>query len=529
MKPISKFHEALGLHKSGDLKGAQTLYEEILKKNPRDAESLHLLGLIAAQSGDSKRAVTLIGKSIRADPDNAVTYFNRGSALQQLKQYDAALDDYDHAIEMQSAFAAAHHNRGGVLLELERFEEALASYDQEIAIQPQHEAAWLHRGNVLASLRRWDAALASYNHAIAIRPELAVAHCNRGNVLKELNRLDEALDSYSRAIEIQPDYAVAYANRAVTLLLAGELERGWTEFEWRWKIEPSVSKGMRFRPPSWRGEEPLAGKTLLLHAEQGFGDTLQFCRYVPLVEELGARVVLRVQKPLTTLLCGLPGVMRMAGHADTLADIDYQCPLMSLPLAFKTTLATIPAPTRYLHGAPGKVAHWQAKLGTPSKPRVGLVWSGGTGGKNDNRRVPFEELIRQLPAEIQYVSLQKELHAVDEASLRGHSQILNFSDNLIDFSDTAALCECLDLVISVDTSVAHLSAALGKTTWILLACSPDWRWLLHRSDSPWYPSARLYRQDSIGDWRRVLAKVGADLKRFADQWYENVLPSLRAD
>jgi tetratricopeptide (TPR) repeat protein len=513
-----EFQQALALHESGQIARAQAMYEAILKKQPKHADALHLLGLMAARGNDPKRAAVLIGKAIQADPGNPVAYFNRGSVLQQLKQWDAALDSFDKAIGMHPEFAAVYFSRGNVLQDLRRFEEALQSYNQAIAIQPDFDDACLNRGNLLAKLRQWDAALASYDQAIAIRPDFAVAYCNRGNVLKELNRLAEAQASYDKAISIQPDYPAAYANRGVTLLLAGQLQSGWIDFEWRWKIHSPllVTEKKSFRQPLWIGKESLAGKTILLHSEQGFGDTLQFCRYVPLVAQLGAQVILQVQKPLSSLLSNLEGVSQSAGNGSAIPHADYHCPLLSLPLAFKTSLDTIPAAIPYLRAAAGKVAHWQARLGAATKPRIGLSWSGGSMQQDDNRRIPLTDLLAQLPADFQYVSLQKELHESDEASLKARPDVLNFAGDLTDFSETAALCECLDLVISVDTSVAHLSAALGKRTWILLAFSPDWRWLLNRSDSPWYPSATLYRQDRMDEWGGVLRRVAADLGQTFD-------------
>src|SRR3984885_10614001 len=506
--PSDNFQQALALLESGRIAHAQAAFEEILRKQPRHADALHLLGLIAARSNDPKKAAVLIGKSVQMDPGNPVAYLNRGAVLQELEQWEEALASYEQALALHPAFAAVYFN-------------------QAIAIQPDYHDAWLNRGNLLVGLKQWDGALASYNRAIVIKTDSAVAHANRGNVLKELNRLDEARASYDRAIAIQPDYPEARTNRGVASLLAGEFERGWTDFEWRWKIKHTANgreKHRTFRQPLWLGQESLAGKTILLHSEQGLGDTLQFCRYVPLVADLGAKVILEVQKPLLGVLAGLegvsqwvgqgvdPGVRREVRKKSAAPETDYHCPLLSLPLAFKTRLDTIPPPARYLRGAADKVAHWQAKLGTASTPRRGLAWSGGTHRPEDSRRIPLADLIRHLPRGFQYVSMQKELPESERQTLRSNPAVLDFADDL-NFDNTAALCECLDLVISIDTSVAHLSGALGQKTWILLAFNPDWRWLLHRTDSPWYRSATLYRQESIGDWNGVLSRVAADLQR----------------
>jgi len=521
--PPDNFQHALALLEGGQIVQAQAAFEDILRKQPRHADALHLLGLIAARSNDPKKAAALIGKSIQIDPSNPVAYLNRGAVLQELGQWEEALASYEQALALHSAFAAVYFNRGNALQSLQRMDEALASYNQAIAIQPDYHDAWLNRGNLLVRLKQWDGALASYNRAIVVKTDSAVAHANRGNVLKELNRLDEARASYDRAIAIQPDYPEAHTNRAVASLLAGEFERGWTDFEWRWKIRHSANgreKHRTFRQPLWLGQESLAGKTILLHSEQGLGDTLQFCRYVPLVADLGAKVVLDVQKPLLGLLAGLEGVSQWvspevgqgAGKRSAAPETDYHCPLLSLPLAFKTRLDSIPSPARYLRGAADKVAHWQAKLGAASTPRIGLAWSGGTHRTEDTRRIALADLIRHLPQGFQYISLQKELPESERQTLRSNPAVLDFADDL-NFDNTAALCECLDLVISIDTSVAHLSGALGQKTWILLAFNPDWRWLLGRTDSPWYRSATLYRQETIGNWNGVLSRVAADLQR----------------
>ena len=473
----AKFQQALSLQLQGKLAHAQFIYEKILKTQPRHFNALNLLGVIAAQTNDPRKAVQWFEKAISVDPKSAVAYGNRGSALHKLGQFDAAL----------------------------------LSFDQALAINPDQADALLNRGNLLKDLGQFDAALASYDRAIAVKPNYAEAFSNSGFVLKELGRLDAALARYDRAIAIEPGYVSAHCNRAFTLLLAGDFEHGWLDYEWRRKLD----KKPRFAQPLWQGGESIAGKTILLHSEQGFGDTLQFCRYAKLVSALGARVVLEVDRPLVTLLADLGGVSQVIAQGNALPPFDYQCPLMSLPLAFKTRLDTIPFPTAYLQSGAAKVAHWQSRLGQRTKPRVGLVWSGRITHQNDrNRSIALADLVPYLPADCQYVSVQKEVRDSDEHTLKGNPDILNVADELDDFSDAAALCACLDVVVSVDTSVAHLSAALGLATWILLPFNPEWRWLLKRSDSPWYSSAKLYRQQTMGDWNGILAQVKLDLMRF---------------
>jgi tetratricopeptide (TPR) repeat protein len=507
----AKFQRAFALHQGGQFARAQSLYEEILKLQPRHSDALHLLGLLAAQSSDPKRAVELIGRAIEIDPGNATAHCNRGSALQQLRQFDAALANYNQAIAIEGDFAGAYLNRGVVLQELGLLEAALASFDKAVEIKSDFAEAYFYRGNVQRGLQQFSAALASYHQAIAIRSDFVEAYGNRGNVLLEINRLEEALASYNQALALDAEYAEAHCNRAVASLLSGDLENGWPDFEWRWNLALGTGRKRTFSQPLWLGAESLEGKTILLHSEQGLGDSIQFCRYAELVSDLGAKVILEVQEPLGRLLGNLAGVSELLTKGQALPRFDCHCPLLSLPLAFKTTLDSIPSAARYLDSDAASVARWQAKLGERTKPRIGLTWSGSSIHRSDNRSIPLQDLLLQLPAGLQYVSLQKEVHDLDRRTLQANPHIWNFADALTDFSETAALCECMDMVVSIDTSVAHLSGALGKSTWILLAFNPDWRWLLDRNDSLWYPSLTLYRQASLGDWSGVLERVKADL------------------
>jgi hypothetical protein len=321
---------------------------------------------------------------------------------------------------------------------------------------------------------------------------------------------------YNRAIAIDPQFSDAQYNRALASLFLGDFDGGWRGYEWRWKNAQRLSIGdpRNFQQPLWLGQESIAGKRLLLYCEGGLGDTLQFCRYAALSAALGASVLLEVQPPLLDLLANLKGVSQLIAKGSPLPPFDYQCPLMSLPLAFKTTLDSIPAAPQYLHGDKIKVAHWRKRLGERKRPRVGLVWSGNPNNTIDPRRsIRLADWVARLPDEFQFISLQKDVRPMDEEILEASPWISRFDTELYDFSDTAGLCECLDLVISVDTSVAHLSGSLGLRTWVLLPFIPDWRWMLDRDDSPWYPTMKLYRQRAVGDWNEVFGRVAADLHR----------------
>ncbi len=403
---------------------------------------------------------------------------------------------------------------GTLLLQTGDIDRGLALIDRLLAVLPRHPIALSNRGNALRALGRPAEALASYDLAIGAKPDYGGAWYNRGALLHEMLRFDEALRDYDRAIALNPDSADAQWNKALLLLITGDYERGWRLYEWRWKgpLEDAVRSFVQ-RP--WLGGEPPQGRRILLHAEAGLGDTIQFCRYAPLVEALGAEVVLEVQAPLLPLASSLKGSRQLVRRGDPLPAFDLHCPLMSLPLALGTTVATIPATVPYLSADPAKVDDWRRRLGPRSGPRIGLAWSGSSIYRNDRERsLPLGLLggLLALPAEFHV--LQKEIRPEDLAALERHDQVRVQADQLRDFSDTAALLELMDLVISVDTSVAHLAGAMGKDVWILLPFLPDHRWFLARIDSPWYPTATLLRQPRPGDWPAVMNELGRRLAAF---------------
>ena len=377
---------------------------------------------------------------------------------------------------------------------------------------PNYAEALYNRGNTLHELKRFEEALASYDRALAVRPDYAEALYNRGLSLHELKRFEEALASCDHALAVRPNYTEAHWNEALLRLLTGDFRRGWVKYEWRWKNESLAPPKRNFSQPLWLGAEALAGKTILLHSEQGFGDTIQFCRYVPLVAERGACVILEVPRPLRELMSTLTGAEQIVSSGDPLPDFDIHCPLLSLPLAFGTRLETIPAATPYLRASSQSLMNWDTRLGPKRHRRIGLAWSGSPMNRNDqNRSIRLSSLLSLLDIEATFVSLQKDVRSDDVTVLKDQGDLLHFGDALDNFSDTAALISTLDLVISVDTSVAHLAGALAKPVWVLLPFIPDWRWLLDRNDSPWYPTARLFRQDDARAWDAVIARVHAAL------------------
>lgn len=451
--------------------------------------------------------------ALPAQFDALLTQANTAATSRNLQR---AIQLYDQANAADPSRAEGYYKRGNVLKDLGQLEAAIASYNQAIERKPDYAYAFCNRGFVEHRLARLDAALASYDQAIALDPTDALVHYNRALLMQDLFRWEEALTSYNRAIGINPEYSDAQYNRAVNLLFLGDYENGWRAYEWRWKNAQRLGIGevRNFRQPLWLGEQSIAGKRLLLHSEQGLGDTIQFCRYAKLCAAQGATVVLEVQGPLLDLLADLPEASEVLAKGASLPPFDYHCPLMSLPLAFKTTVETIPAPVKYLQSDAVRIDEWHKLLGERTGPRIGLVWSGNPKNIIDQRRsIPLADWVPHLPPEFQYFQLQTQVRQADQDALEASECIFSFNDDLLDFANTAALCQCMDLVLSVDTSLAHLSGALGLKTWLLLACTPDWRWMRNRTDTPWYPGMKLYRQRAPDDWGDVFARIASDLRR----------------
>jgi len=505
-------HKNLGnaLQALGRSEEAIAHYRQAIALKPGFAEVHNDLGNALQAQGRHEDALACYQKALAAKPTFAHAHYNLGNALQALKRYEAALGCYARALALKPDYAKAHNNSGTALNALGRYEEAIQHYEQALAIDARFAGAHNNLGNALQALNRPVAAMAHYEIALGIDAKYAEAHSNMGHALHALNRHREALDYYRRAVELKPDYADAHWNEALARLALGDFPGGWRKYEWRWRNR-NLGLAQRVQPrPLWLGREEIAGKTILLHAEQGLGDTLQFLRFVPLVQSRGARVVLEVQKPLLPLLADFPGVAAVRARGEKLPEFDLHCPLMSLPLALGATLETLPAATPYLAATAEKTAEWRSRLRASDGPRIGLAWSGNTAHKNDhNRSLPLTTLrpLLEPGAGRSFVAVQKELRPADAAAIGEFPDLQFLGEQLTDFSDTAAVVANLDLVITVDTSLAHLAGAMGKPVWILLPFSADWRWLVDRADSPWYPTARLFRQPAIGDWASVVRDV----------------------
>jgi len=503
-----------------DYDEALASYARVLAIDPTSAQAHGNCGAVLHELKRFDEALASCDRALALRSDLAELHAIRGNALCGLRRYEEALASYGRALALRPAIAEVHYNRGNALHELRQFEAALACYDRALALRPDYVEAHYNRGNALHLLKRFNEAVASYDRALALWPDHAEAIANRGATLHDLKRYDEALQSYERALALQPDFADAHYNEAICRLLLGDFERGWKKHEWRWQTAQLKNAKRNFPRPLWLGSEEIEGRTILLHAEQGLGDTIQFCRYVPLVAARGAHVILEVQKPLHELMATLAGAVQVVSRGDPLPPIDLHCPLLSLPLAMATRLETIPSAATYLAARESQARAWRKRLGAGEKPRIGVAWAGsprkelpGANRIDSQRSIAFDQLAPLFQMdECAFYSLQKGDDAVRQLGASSWRQaVVDWTDELRDFSDTAALMENLDLIISVDTSVAHLAGALGKPFWLLNRYNTCWRWLADRDDSPWYPTARLFRQDASREWAPVVARVAEAL------------------
>jgi len=446
----------------------------------------------------------------------------RGRGLAARQRYEEALECYDHALAIRGDSPQIWANRGNALRNLDRLDEAETSLREALRLKPDFANAHNNLAIVLEYLGRFDEAEASVRTALCLQAEHVFAHSNLGNILYRLGRASEAVASYRTALRLQPEATGLHVGLGLALLMAGQLEEGWKEFEWRLRSEHMVRRDPVFSLPSWNGEA-IGDRVILLLADQGLGDTLQFCRHVPQVASRGGRIILAVQPPLVRLLSRLPGVSEIVtDRCFKPSSFDLWCALMSLPHAVGATLETIPATTPYLSADPADIAHWGERLAGFAGLRVGLCWAGGRSGRLsqlvvDRRRSITLDTLAPLGkiSGVQFISLQKGAPAAEAARPPPGMKLHDFTEDLHDFADTAALIDNLDLVISVDTAVAHLAGALGKPVWLLNRFDTCFRWSRDRDDSPWYPSLRQFRQPTPGDWDSVISRARAALQRLA--------------
>ena len=502
---------ALRLHREGNLAAAERGYRKLLAVLPTHADSLHLLGVIALQAHQPEAALALIQRAIEQNPRDPFYHCNLGNVLLELNRREEAEQHYRRALELNPEHPEALENLAGLLRLRKRPEESIDFYQRLAALRPEDAETQMKLGNAFHAAGNIAEAAAAYQRTVELRPDYAEALVNWGITLQALGKPAEAEARYQRAIAQSEENAAAHTNQGLLQLQRGDFAVGWRNYEWRWRMAHFESPIRFFSQPQWRGEA-LEGKRILLHCEQGLGDCLQFLRYVPMVQAAGGKVILELPAGLKRIAALLPGLEAVAAFGEELPAFDWQCPLMSLPLAFQTASETIPAQVPYIR-TPAEAKARAAALPWPAAGlRVGLVWSGSTTHvKNHLRSLALRQLepLFGLP-NVHFYSLQIGAAA---GQLEAFPAITDLAPATSDMADTAAQIEQLDLVISVDTSVAHLAGALGRPVWILLSTDPDWRWMLEREDSPWYPTARLFRQREPGNWNEVIERVAREVKK----------------
>jgi tetratricopeptide (TPR) repeat protein len=543
---------AVAAHQDGALAQADRLYRAVLAHDPHHFDALHLIGSLSFQRGRLADALRFLAAAVRRNARSAEALSDLGIAQHAAEQYADALASHDAALALEPSNPTYINRRAAALLRLGRATEALGELDRILGVQPDHVDALGNRGNVHLKLNRPDAAIADYDAALRIAGEGVQLLTNRAHALRRLDRLDEAVADLQRAVALRPDFAEAHFELGMALLALGDRANGWAEYEWRWATAAFAPSRRGFTSPLWTGAQKLAGRTVLLHAEQGLGDTIQFIRYVPLVARLGASVILEVQPELAALLAATEGAARVVARGDRLPHFDLHCPLMSLPRAF--TLLNAPMPTAFPHvearspderseiregfsrisalrassglrmpavfpyiEVPAEAAdRWAHRL-PARRPLVGVAWAGRATHHNDaNRSLPLARLapaLRQI--DLPFIALQRDLREGDAAILGAIPNLTDLGRGLADFTDTAAVIARLDAVVTVDTAIAHLAGALGKPLLLLLPYAADFRWLRGRDDSAWYPSARLLRQEKLGDWSGALARLATLLDQIA--------------
>jgi tetratricopeptide (TPR) repeat protein len=513
--PRPEYLSSLGsaLQQLGRREEALKAFDKAVQLKPEDAGLWRNLGNVLAELQRSDEALRAYRQVLKLNPRDWEAASKSGLVLHQAGRFQDAYDCFDLCNQLQPNHVPSLVMRGRALIDLGRLEEALVDHRRAHVLDPKRAEICNIVGVILRSLGRDEEALSWIDLALKLQPIFFDALNNRAAYLHRLHRFDEALLAYDRLHAVDPDHTETKLNVAALHMLTGNFEAGWPGREARWKRadrEPYPP----FTQPKWLGEEDIEGKTILIYPEEGLGDAIQFVRYIPMLAARGARVILVSPDPLYPLFSGLPHLSQcFPRSARSLPDFDMHCPTSSLPLAFETRLETIPAARSYLPPpAQSSVQAWEDRLGRHDKLRVGLVWSGNPKHKNDhNRSARLQTLLSLLDVDATFVSLQKEPRPEDQAVLRERTDIVDPTAHLTDFSETAALVSCLDLVITVDTSVAHLAGALGRPTWILLAYTPDWRWLLDRDDSPWYPSVKLFRQTETRDYADVVDRVREQL------------------
>lgn len=511
----SMLSEAIHFHKDNKIDEAKAIYNKILNIQKNHPDALHLLGVIELQNNNHLLAINLFNEAILQNPLNSGFYNNLGTAFKKNKDLKLALFNYNKAIEIKSDYAEAYNNRGLIFLELKNYDSAIKDFSQSVKFKPDYAEAYNNRGLLFARLQNYEFAIKDFNKAITIKPDYAEAYCNIGVMYKNVGDIVSAIKFYNKSIKIDPNFSEAFFNKSIALLLNGNFEEGLALYESRKKIQKVHNK----YPDNllWDGKKSLKNRVLLIYSEQGLGDTIQFCRYIKLLADFGANIIFEIPNNLYGLLKDLEGVNKfLIKEKKNDEKYDFHCPLLSLPYLLKTNLKNIPKKIPYLFAENNRIIKWKNYLGDKDF-KIGICWQGKSGAVDIGRSFPVSlfEIINKIK-NIRLISLQKGEGVEQLKNLSSNIKIETINDfdsGKDSFLDTAAIMKCLDLVITSDTSVAHLAGALGVKTFLLLQYIPDWRWFLLKKDSPWYPNHIIFRQKKSGDWQTVFNEISEKLEK----------------
>jgi tetratricopeptide (TPR) repeat protein len=521
VRPSAAYFNSLGecYRRMGQPDRAAINFRRSLELDPLSVDALNKLGGVEKEMGDSASAIARFRQSVELKPEFADSYTRLGQALRESGHLEQAIVAFKEAARLQPDRAEAQSNLGVCLMESDRLDEAISTLRKAISLKPEFAGVHANLANALIKVGRFDEAIRANQRAVELNPSDSELHNNLGVSLAHNHCLDDAIAAYQIALQLKPENAQAHVNLAVALLLKGDLKQGFVEYEWRWKIPRRDIFPIRSASPNWNGDD-VRGRTILLLFEQGFGDSIQFIRYAPHLAERGANIIVTCPTELAHLFQAVEGVKKVVSAENEVPPHDLQCPLASLPRLFGTTLESIPNRIPYLRPDPARSAKWKEKLRSQINAiRVGLAWAGRKDQTNDLARSMHLKQFAPLAKlrQVTFVSLQKGYAAAQSVHAPVGMDLLDFTEGINDFADTAARIDNLDLVISVDTATAHLAAAMGKPVWLLLSFSADWRWLLNKNDSPWYPTMRLFRQKRFGDWDEVITRVAQALGAMASE------------
>lgn len=508
----TKIKEASVLNSKNEFEKAYEIYKDILGENPNNTDALFGVGVILEKQKKFDLAIQFLSKAIESKPDIIEACLARGRIFRQQGMYENAILDFTDVVSRYPDNFKALIARGITFGQTRRFNSAINDFNMAIKINPNSAEAFYNLGVAHEKIHHFESAIDDYSIAVKLNPHDYKAYNNRGVARRETKCFEAALKDFEKSIKINPDFAEAYYNKSLTLLSFGMLKEGFQLYEYRWKTAHFQSQLRHFSRPLWLGNEDLTGKTILLHSEQGLGDSIQFCRYIKFFENVECRVLFEIEKPLMTIMGSLLPQENIFEKGSALPAFDFHCPLMSLPHAFGTTENSIPHKDPYLTPPQTRIKHWQNLLQKKTSPSIGLAWRGNPNHANDQRRsAKLNEIMGFLSEEYDWISLEKFPTKEELSLIRKTSHIRQFGAEIRDFSDTAALCSTLDAVISVDTSTAHLAASIGVQTHVLLRECADWRWLQNRPDTPWYETVTLHRKPAEASWGKLVEMVVANI------------------